>query len=348
METRSLFGRKEMDVQVRTLPIPELAHGQVLVKVHACGVCGTDLNFIRDWSGEHQPLGHEIAGEVLETGPGVAGVRPGDRVIAEDCTMCGKCVDCKSGHPELCRNMYNLNGFPGMGEYIVVNEASLVPFEGVDYVHAALTEPLAVACNAVLSAEIPPGGSVMVLGPGPIGLLCASLCRLRGAGFVGMSCRSARNPMGKARIELAGKLGCSLVVPTDAEDLEQAVRSRFPKGVDRVIVTSPPKSMKDALRIIRYGGSIVFLGLSFKEGDNLIEFDVNHAIFNKITLKPSFAEPAIHFPMALSLIKNGQIRAELFQTHSCSFTDYPALFSSALSGDIPVIKPVFLPHGGAL
>jgi len=348
MKTRSLFGRKGIDVQIRELDIPELSQGKVLVKVHACGVCGTDLNFIRDWSGDYQPLGHEIAGEVLETGSGAMSVRPGDKVIVEDCTMCGKCVDCKSGHPEFCRNMYTLNGFPGMGECMVVNEASLVPFDGLDYARAALTEPLAVACNAVLSADIPPGGSVVVLGPGPIGLLCASLCRLRGAGFVGMSCRSARNPMGKARIELAEKLGCSLVVPTDVMDIEKTIRGRFPKGVDRVIVTSPPKSMNDALRIIRYGGVIVFLGLSFKEGDNFIKFDVNHAIFNKITLKPSFAEPAIHFPMALSLIRNGQIPAELFQTHFCSFKDYPAMFSSALSGDIPVIKPVFLPHGGAL
>jgi L-iditol 2-dehydrogenase len=343
MKTYSLFGRKGIDIEKRELELPALTWNDVLVKVHACGVCGTDLNFVRDWNDAHQPLGHEIAGEVLETGKGVSSVHPGDKIIVEDCTMCGKCADCKSGHSELCRNMYTLNGFSGMSEYMVVNEANVVKFEGMDYVSACLTEPLAVAYNAVLAADIPLGGSVMIFGPGPIGLLIAAMAKMRGAGFVGITCLTAKNIMENARIELAGKLGCDIIIPTDTQDINTEVRKLFPNGVDRVIVTSPPKSMYDAFRIIRYGGIITFLGLSFKEGQNIIDFDVNHAIFNKITLRPFFAEPAINFHSAAQLIKSGSIKAALFQTHFCNFSNINEVLGNALAGSIPVIKPVFLP-----
>lgn len=343
MKSRALFGRKNLDMEIRELEIPVLQPFQVLVKVHACGVCGTDLNFIRDWEGDHQPLGHEIAGEVIETGSLVTAVKCGSRVIVEDCTMCGKCPQCKAGHPEFCRNMHTLNGQPGMSEYIVVREASLVPFSGVEYIHAALTEPLAVAYNAVLAADIQPGSSAAVFGPGPIGLLCAKLCALRNPGYLAVIGRHARNESGKARLSFAEKLGAKVIVG-NSDQITETVKTECPEGVDRIIVTSPPESLNDALKIIRYGGTVIYLGLSFKPGKNIIPFDVNHAIFNKITLKPSFAEPALNFSASLGLIKNGLVPAELFQTHTCGFEDCHTVLGKVLNGELPVIKPVFLPQ----
>lgn len=331
-----------MDIQVREMELAPLQPDQVLVKVHACGVCGTDLNFIRDLDDEHQPMGHEIAAEVMEVGSSVRHLKPGMKVIVEDCTMCGYCIDCKNGHPEFCRNMHNLNGVPGMGEYLIAHHAALVPFDGLEYHHAALTEPLAVAYNAVKSAALQPGNSVLVLGNGPIGLMCAELSRIAGAGFVGITCRNIRNAMQKARAELAEKVSDKLFVTSEC-DLEEAVHAVCPKGVDRVIVTSPPASIADGLKAIRYGGEIIFLGLSFAPGGNVIPFDVNHAIFNKITLRPSFAEPALNFPASLELIRSGKINASLYQTHTFGFAEHREMFSAALDGSIPVIKPVFLP-----
>ena len=344
MKNRALFGRKDLDLQIREQELPAPGPSQVLVEIRACGVCGTDLNFIRDWEGEYMPLGHEIAGVVAETGRSVTGVTPGTKVVVEDCTMCGRCPDCKAGHPELCRNMLSINGVPGMGKFILADEKALLPFEGTDFPLAALTEPLAVACNAVLAADIPPGGGVAVAGPGPIGLLCAKLCLLRGAGHVCLLARRSVTPAQKSRLRLAEKLGCHKIVLTETPEWEKEVRKACPGGVDRVIVTSPPRSVADGLKIVRYGGTVVFLGLSFKAGENIIPFDVNHAVFNKITLKPSFAEPAINFPMAFGLIRSGAIPAELFQTHFCSFDDCRELFGAVLKGEVPVIKPVFLPR----
>ena len=96
MKTKALFGRKYMDIQIRDIELPALLPEQVLVKVHACGVCGTDLNFIRDLDGDHQPMGHEISAEIVETGSSVKNLTPGTKVIVEDCTMCGRCKDCKA------------------------------------------------------------------------------------------------------------------------------------------------------------------------------------------------------------------------------------------------------------
>ncbi len=341
MKTRALFGRKGVDIQARELEL-SLRPDSVLVRVRACGVCGTDLNFVRDWEGDYQPLGHEISAEVVEVGSLVNGFKAGDTVTVEDCSLCGECPDCKAGRSDLCRNMHTLEGVPGMGEYLVVRAGNLNRYEGLDHISACLTEPLAVALSAVDNAAIPMGGSVVVLGNGPIGLLAARVARLRGAGYVAVTGRSRSRAMGRARFAVAEKLDIDAAVCTQEEDLEEVVRKHCPKGVDRVIVTSPPQSVPEGLRLLRFGGTIVLLGLDFG-GKNIIPFDVNAAIFNKTTVKTTFAEPAVNFPLATELIRQGRVDAALFQTHTFSFADAKAHFTHSLQGDIPLVKGVFVP-----
>jgi L-iditol 2-dehydrogenase len=344
VKSKGLFGKKHLDVQVREQDIAAPDEDHVIVKVRACGVCGTDLNFVRDWGDEPMALGHEIAAEVLEVGKNVTSVAPGDRVIVEDVSMCGICEDCKSGHPEFCRNLFSIEGQPGMGQYMSVRYNSLVKFEGLDYVAASLTEPLAVSLTAVLNADIPLGGSVLVWGPGPLGLMAARLAKLRGAGFVAISGLAANNPREKARLDAAGDLGCDLVIQVGPQDVEEEIRRRFPKGVDRAIVTSPPKSMLDALKVIRYGGLITFLGLHFG-GQSEIQVDINDLIFRKITLVPTFAEPAINFPISNRLLRDGLVDASKIVTHTFGFEDALPTLGCILDGSLPVIKAVMLPNG---
>ncbi len=99
MTSRSLFGRKFLDLQVRESEILAPRDDYVIVKVHACGVCGTDINFVRDWEGDYKPLGHEISGEVVEVGKNVTSVKPGDRVVVEDLTICGVCESLQEWEP---------------------------------------------------------------------------------------------------------------------------------------------------------------------------------------------------------------------------------------------------------
>jgi threonine dehydrogenase-like Zn-dependent dehydrogenase len=344
VKSRGLWGKKFLDVQERETEIAPPDENRVIVKVRACGVCGTDLNFVRDWADDPMPLGHEIAAEVVDVGKCVTTVKPGDRVIVEDCTMCGTCDDCKAGHPEFCRNMFTMEGQPGMGQFMSVRYNSLVKFEGLDYVSACLTEPLAVSLTSVISSEIPIGGSVAVFGPGPLGLMAAKLAKLQGAGFVAMIGKNAENPCDRARKDLASSFGCDLFVETGKQDVEDEIKKRCPSGVDRVIVSSPPESIRDALKVVKFGGMVNFFGLHFG-GKSAIDVDINNLVFRKITLRPTFAEPAINFPVSNRLLRDGLIDARALITHTFGLDEAKSMLSAALDGSQPIVKAVMVPHG---
>jgi L-iditol 2-dehydrogenase len=342
IKSKGLYGKKLLDIEEREREIAAPGEGRLIVKVRACGVCGTDLNFLRDWTGDAMALGHEIAAEVVEIGPGVKDLRPGDRVIVEDCTLCGTCNDCKSGHPEFCRSMYSIEGQPGMGQYLSVLRNSLVKFEGLDFVPASLTEPLAVSLASVINADIPIGGSVVVLGNGPLGLMSAMLARTRGAGFIAISGHPADTPLHTARLRAAEKAGFDMVIQSGKESLEERIKGRFPAGVDRVIVSAPPENMPDALKIVRFGGTVTFYGLHLG-GKSVVPIDVNDLVFRKITLVPTFAEPAINFPVSLRLLKEGLIDPQALITHAFPYAQARVTLKGLLEGTLPAVKAVMMP-----
>ncbi|MBM4089715.1 MAG: zinc-binding dehydrogenase [Planctomycetes bacterium] len=344
MQSSGLFGKKYLDIERRTRELPSLGASDVLVKVHACGVCGTDINFVRDWTEAPMPLGHEISAEVMDVGKGVTSVKVGDSVIVEDCTMCGVCRHCKSGQPQFCRTMFDLMGQPGMGEYLSVRHNSLVRYEGLDHVSACLTEPLAVSLTSVLNARIPLGGTVAVFGPGPLGLMSARVARLVGAGCVVMVGLAAENPREQARLKLAAAFGCDQVLEVGKHDVESEIKRRFPQGVDRVIVSSPPESLIDALKVVTFGGIVTFYGLHFG-GKSIIPVDINDLVFRKISLIPTFAEPAINFPVANQLLRDGQVDAGALVSHTFGFDEARQVMQSIIDGSQPVIKAVMLPQG---
>jgi L-iditol 2-dehydrogenase len=352
MISRGIYGRKPLDIEVRERELGSPGPGQAIVKVRACGVCGTDVNFVRDWTGDRMALGHEIAAEVVEVGPGVGGLAAGDRVIVEDCSMCGTCERCKSGHPELCRSMFSLEGQPGMGDYLLAARNSLVKFEGLEFAAASLTEPLAVSLTSVLNADIPLGGSVLVLGNGPLGLMSAMLARMKGAGFVAIAARGANTPLRAARRAAAEKASLDMVLTGGTQELEEKILSRFPAGVDRIIVSSPPASIAAALRLVRFGGLITFYGLhlggaavgpqSAPDGPRILPVDFNDLIFRKISLVPTFAEPAINFPVSLSLLRQGRIDPGAIITHTFSFPYVKDTLTGIVNGSLPAVKAVLV------
>ena len=229
-----------------------------------------------------------------------------------------------------------------MSEYISVRYNNLVKFDGLDYAGASLTEPLAVCIEIVDCALIPIGGSVVVLGNGPIGLMTARLAKLRGASFVAMTGLSDGTELTKVRMRAAKSFGCDETIEIGKESIEDEILAKYPSGVDCVIVTSPPESMYDAFKIIRFGGIITFSGLSFG-GKNVINLDVNDMIFRKITLKPVFAEPAINFHASTKLLKEGVIDTGMMLTHTFGFNNAKDVMGAIIDGSQPIVKAVMLP-----
>jgi len=343
MKTIGLYGRKYLEIEERVAEVKSPGHDEVIVRVLACGICGTDLNFVRQWTGAAMALGHELAGEVVEVGAGVRTVSVGDKVIVEDCSMCGTCASCKNGRPDLCRTMFGLEGQSGMGQYLCLRHNSLIKYEGLEATQACLTEPLAVCLNAVLAARIPFQGSVAVLGCGPLGLMTARVAKLHGAGFVAVTGVNTQTTLGRARLERAERLGVDRVIDAGKPGWEKSIKDAFPGGVDRVIVSSPPESIGDALKIVGYGGTITFFGLHFG-GRNTLNVDINDLIFRKVTLQPFFAEPAINFHLAVDLLKKGLVPADEIVSHVRGVKEARRTFASILEGAEPVIKAVLLPQ----
>ncbi len=174
---------------VRERPVPVPGEGEVLVKIHACGVCGSDIGRILYGSAYHYPLvpGHEFAGTVAKMGPGVGKIHEGDPVTVFPMLPCGHCDDCQAGRYNLCRH-YDYFGSRrdgGFSEYVVVPQWNLVPLpENLPLEIAAMCEPVAVALHAIKRGMVQVGDSVGVAGMGPIGLILTRLAKLAGASQV--------------------------------------------------------------------------------------------------------------------------------------------------------------------
>ena len=191
VEMRSLWGKAPFQFQLREVPMPEPDPGEVVVKVAACGICGTDVHFLRhneDWT----PLGHEVVGSIVAVGPYVTRWRGGEAVIVENHTGCGVCEQCKNGRALYCQNLTTyMNDRAGLADYLRVRADMVQAYEtkALTPRQAALAEPLTVALDLLQRADPDLNDEVAVFGPGPIGLMLTRLARLV-AGHLGAGHRA--------------------------------------------------------------------------------------------------------------------------------------------------------------
>lgn len=335
---KGLWGRAGFETSLRELPDRPLGPDEVRVKVLACGVCGTDLHFLRQ-AEEPSPLGHEVCGQVLAVGGSVTRFSPGQQVVMEDASLCGVCDQCKSARVDLCRSGPTMQGQPGMAEEIVLHHSMLHLAEGLDPVAASMTEPLAVAIRCVETLAPDPMKPLLIFGMGAIGLFCAAYARFRGAGPITLVARNPESQRNRAAERAALALGAERVLYMRDKDWQNKVQEAGP--FPAIIVAAPPTLAKDAMKLLDYGGTALACGVTFGR-DTSAEIDINDMVFNKKNLLTSIAEPGLYFPLALSLIRSGKIDVGKIITHQLPLSQAEQL-KTLYNQDAPAIKTVIIP-----
>lgn len=315
---------------------------EVLVRIKACGVCGTDLHFFNDLpTGKITPLGHEVSGYIEAVGNAVFDLPSGTHVVVQNNIACNVCPSCLNQNPSSCSDIQTyMDDQAGMGEYLIVPRAMVIPFEGLSFAEATLAEPITVALDLCREADIQLLEDVLIMGPGVIGLSCIAVSRLRGANKIVVVGRNLETVRGKYREKVAYQLGADLVVDSATPNWKDELKTKFPSLFDRVIVTSPPKTIPDGIELAGFHGQIVFNGIDF--GDDRITFHANDFHFAKKRLIASHAIPNWGFPQAFDLLKQGLIPSSLVLTHTFAFHELEQAFALFNKREEEVIKPVIL------
>lgn len=332
-------GVEEVEVTERDPPTP--TEDEVLVRVHTAGLCGSDAHAFRydggyEWIPIPRIMGHEYSGAVEAVGADVSGFEPGDKVVEEPIHECGSCVQCKNGQPNVCQN-FSITGMHTDGaysNYTTVESRHLhsVP-DSVPLEHAAITEPTSIATRAVFTqSRVTPGDTVLVEGPGPIGVLIALFADSTGANVL----VSGLEQDEAARLPLLERIGIETVT-IDGDDVEERV-DRFTDGLGFDVVfdaTGHRSGAEQALEHVRKGGQIVVVGLPGEPS----ELYLTPAVRGEIDINTSYGSSWTNFEQALRLMQNGTIDPDAIIDTSFSVSDPEAAFRAFL--DSATCKPVF-------
>ena len=334
---KAAFIKAPYQVEIREVALREIKENEVLVKVKACGICGTDVSSIAHNAMEWEPVGHEIGSVVEQLGAHVKGLQIGETVTFETGTFCRECENCRNGRYDLCNSgpTFWLKGTMGFADYLIVPMECVVRCEGLSFAAATLVEPLGVALDLLYTADVKLNDDVLVVGLGPIGLMAVRLAKLMGARKIYAAVRS--NSVRRA--ELAKQFGADEVLFTDVREL---VDHTFEKGgVDKILVTAPPETIPGTLKVAKVGAIIAFLGIEYGAGAT-ISFDANDFHFKKLQLRGAFASPALYFPRCIDLLKSGVIDAEALISHTFKLDELAEAFIKLRDEKETVVKMVML------
>lgn len=316
-------------LQIVSLPDPTPGFGEMILKVKACGICGSDLKSIGTTPSGFV-LGHEFAGEIVAIGNGVNDWQAGQQVTALPLIGCGKCFSCVTGDVAHCKTVDTIGVAGSAGafaEYVRISarETFALPpaFSSGD---GALVEPLAVALHAIEAADIKPGDDVLVIGAGPIGLAAIMWAKHLGAREITVS-----DPVANRR-ELAGKLGADHVIDPNAENIT---------GRYRVVLecVGIPGMVAAAIRATALHGRIVIAGACQKPDT----FIPTHAFLKELSLKFSIYYRRQDFAYTIAMLEAGRIDPRPLITRRVILNDLPDVFESLKQGTDDQCKVLVLP-----
>jgi L-iditol 2-dehydrogenase len=303
------------DIRLEEMSIPQIGPGELLMRVEASGICGSDL--LEWYRRDKAPLvlGHEVAGEIIALGEGVERYKVGDRISAAHHVPCNTCHYCLKGHHTVCDTLRKTNFDPGgFAEYarlpsINVDRGVFPLPDEMSFEQATFIEPLACVVRGQRLAGIEPGCSVLVIGSGIAGLLHAQLARALGA------TRIVATDIVEYRLEAARHFGADAAIHAK-EDVPAFLRQlNNNRLADLVIVcTGAAAAMTQALRSVERGGTVLFFAPT--DQGITVPISVNDLFFrNEITLTSSYAGSPADYATALQLIHTGRIHVEEMITH---------------------------------
>lgn len=334
---KAAYIKAPMQVEIREVPLPPLGDDSVLIRIAACGICGTDLTSVVSGAQDWEPAGHEIAGVVEQVGARVKHICAGERVTLETGTYDRYSEASRNGRYDLCNKGPNfwLTGPMGFAERIVVPQECVVACPELPYEVATLVEPLGVAMDMVRTAAVGLGDDVLVVGLGPIGLMALRLAKLAGARKIYAAARSHS----ARRIALARQFGADEIILSDQIGIGQYPYDKG--GVNRVLITAPPQAIPASLGATRVGAIIAYVGIAYGPGAT-IAFDANDFHFKKLQLRASHASPALYFPQCIELLASGAVDGPALISHTFPLEQLGAAFHQLANDKQEAVKFVMV------
>jgi (R,R)-butanediol dehydrogenase/meso-butanediol dehydrogenase/diacetyl reductase len=320
---------------------PKAGPGEVVLKVHNCGICGSDLHAVQYARGlkPGSVMGHEFAGEISEIGRGVSGFEIGERVTALPYIACGECESCKLDDGYHCQNfrglgLGQLSG--GYAEYVLCGSRSVMKLpDNVSSQEGALVEPLSVGLHGVKRSGLKPGMGCVVMGAGPIGLAATIWCKAKGASAIVVS------ELASGRAALAKKLGATEVVNPTEKDPAERVRELTGRSPEIVFECIGVKSTLDAaIRMAGTRGKITVIGVCM-EPDTIQPM---LCIMKEIDVSFALAYNHSEFEEVIDALATGKINPKPMITDVIAVEELPAMFDALRQPGTRAKVMVEFPH----
>ena len=332
---------KQNDLRTEDLPIPEISDNEVLIKMLACGLCGTDIQKIRgDSVNKPTVLGHEVVGEIVKKGKNVSKFEIGDRVITAIHVPCFTCHYCNKGHYTICEQFRTNNIDPGgFAEFIRIpklhlNHLTHKVSNNVTDEEATLIEPIACCLHGLKQADIRPNDSVLIMGAGTIGILHAQLAKIKGANKVIVS------DMSEFKLQKALKVGCDYAINIKEKNIKDEVNKITDgQGVDVIVIAAGVSSLvADAVNMVRRAGKIiVFSGF---DKNKLVTLDVSRFFKDEISIIGTYSVTPYEFPEALDLLEKRKLNTKEMITHVYPLNKLSEAIDISTNPEQPVLKVI--------
>lgn len=306
----------KLDISVEDVEIPEIGEDELLLKVKAASICGSDVrmykNGYQNVSKEHPLIiGHEFAGIITKVGKNVTAYQVGQRAAVAPNMGCGTCDHCVSGETHLCEHYqaFGINMDGGFSEYVRIPETAIrqgnvtVLYDEISFAEAALVEPLSCVYNGQKRLHMTPGKDVLIIGAGPIGIMHIMVAKLFGAAKIFM------NDLSRERMEQAKELFPDLILVEG--DLQEEIRKHTGKGVDVCIIAAPaPTAQTQSLQYMNMNGQLLFFGGLPKDREN-VSLNTNLVHYKQLSIYGCTRQSVMDYRLCSKLVNDKRIPLDM-------------------------------------